>query len=106
MADRANIDECEGPVERRFVRLAKKRGWRTRKLNGAGNRGWPDRLVLTTCGVPLFIEFKRPGSKGPTKLQCSHLRWLRKHGYAAEWFDNAELAIAWCESHLKRDASC
>jgi hypothetical protein len=50
--------ELEAKVEARFVRGAKKRNWKTRKLNGAGARDWPDRLVLAP-GVLCLIEFKR-----------------------------------------------
>ena len=32
-----------------------------RKLNGAGNRNWPDRLVVIDGGRSVYLEFKRPG---------------------------------------------
>ncbi len=51
--------ELEAKVEARFVKAAKKRGWKTRKLNGMGARHWHDQLVLAP-GVICLIEFKRP----------------------------------------------
>lgn len=54
--------ELESKVENRFVRQAKKRGWKTRKLNGLGNRDWHDQLVLAPNTICL-IEFKRPGNE-------------------------------------------
>lgn len=54
--------ELETKVEQRFVRAARKRGWKCRKLNGAGARDWHDQLVLAP-NVVCLIEFKRPDGK-------------------------------------------
>jgi hypothetical protein len=57
--------ELEAKVEGRFLREAKKRGWKCRKLNGVGANDWHDRLVLAP-NVICLIEFKRPD--GNSKL--------------------------------------
>lgn len=51
--------ELETKVEQRFVRQARKRGWKCRKLNGVGARDWHDQLVLAP-NVICLVEFKRP----------------------------------------------
>ena len=52
--------ELESKIEARFVKNAKRHGWKTLKLNTMGNRSWPDRLVCADHNVKAFIEFKRP----------------------------------------------
>lgn len=54
--------ELETKVEQRFVRQARKRGWKCRKLNGVGARDWHDQLIFAH-GVICVIEFKRPDRK-------------------------------------------
>ena len=49
----------ESALEKKFVTEAKKLGCLCRKQNGAGNRNWPDQLVLVPGGAVLLIEFKR-----------------------------------------------
>jgi hypothetical protein len=50
--------EVENPVNN----YAKRRGIVSRKMNGAGYRGWPDRLYITPKGRVFWIEFKAPGN--------------------------------------------
>lgn len=80
----AEKPELESKIEQRFLRQAHKRGWKTRKLNGAGARHWHDQLVVAP-GVICLIEFKRPqigklseGQKdlheGVAALGCGHLQ--------------------------------
>ena len=60
---RGNTTPLETTEEQRFVRLAKALGCKCRKLNGTGNRDWPDQLVLVPGGVKLLFEFKRVGKE-------------------------------------------
>lgn len=64
-----------------------------RKLNGAGNRGWPDQLYMIPGGRPLMIEFKAEGEE-PRKLQAHIHERLRENGYEIEVHTKAEEAIA------------
>ena len=57
---RKKVPPLEREIEARFVKIANKHGWKTRKLNGEGARSWPDRLVMAGEGVLVMIEFKRP----------------------------------------------
>ena len=57
------VARSEASIERAFVRWCNDRSIITRKLNGPGYRGWPDRMVILKNGIVLFIEFKRPGGK-------------------------------------------
>src|SRR6185369_5803224 len=87
------VKELESKIEGRAVKWARNNGWRTRKMNGLGDRGWPDRLFLGP-GVVAFIEFKKVGEE-PTKKQWDNIMEIRKLGTEAEWFDNSDEAIAW-----------
>lgn len=102
--------ELETKVEQRFVRAAKKRGWKTRKLNGLGNRSWQDQLVLAQ-GLICLIEFKRPGSddvmKGLTAGQEEHYNdcLALGIGHLVLVTDSSEEAIAFVENLCKQNRS-
>lgn len=61
------------------------------KLRGV-ERGWPDREFFIPGGVPLFIEFKRPG-EAPTQYQRMVHARLRYAGYRVEVHDTVEGAL-------------
>ena len=83
----------ENPVVAWWNKLADKHGWiRTRKMNGLGNRSWPDRLFPIPGGKPFFIEFKRPGEK-PTELQAHMHQQMKETGYDIEVHDNKDEAL-------------
>lgn len=80
----------ERQIEHDFVQRMKRRGVLTVKW---GRNGWPDRIVLLPGGVPVFLEFKRPGMT-PRPLQSKRLDDLCTRDYWATWFDNADDAEA------------
>ena len=82
----------ESSIEQSFVAKLKKVGLVSIKLNLQGTRGWPDRLVLVPGGVPLFIEFKRPGEDLRALQRVRH-DYLRSLEYDVETFDDAEEAF-------------
>ena len=53
----------ESKEEGKFVTAARGLGWITRKMNGVGNKGWPDQHVALPLGAVAYIEFKRQGEK-------------------------------------------
>lgn len=55
--------------------------------------GIPDDLFLLPGGLPIFMEFKRPG-KEPTPLQLERIAKLRATGFIAVWSSNATDAKA------------
>ena len=63
-----------------------------RKMNGGGNRAWPDRLFLFNNGAHLFIEFKRPGEKVRPNQEYAINR-LRSMGHEVEVCETVEAAI-------------
>lgn len=71
----------EKDIENAAIRVVKREylGTITRKMNGAGFRGWPDRLFLIPGLDAFFIEYKRPG-KELTKLQTDIVAELRNLG--------------------------
>lgn len=76
----------ESTIEKEVCAYAKTQGWLVFKLNGAGDRGKPDRLFLKG-GRAVFAEFKAPG-KRPTALQAHYLERLRAAGFAAVVIDD------------------
>ncbi len=71
----------EKDIENSAIRVVKRRypGTITRKMNGAGFRGWPDRLFLVPGLDAFWIEYKRPGLN-LTKLQIDIVAELRNLG--------------------------
>lgn len=61
------------------------------KLRGT-ERGYPDRLFFMLGGMPLFIEFKRPGCELTEYQKMIHER-LRHASYTVEVHDNVEVAL-------------
>jgi hypothetical protein len=88
----------ESEVERQVTAYAKSHDCLTYKLNGQGERGKPDRLILRN-GKSLFLELKRPG-KQPTLLQWHHIRKLRAQGFNAEWANTVPTALKHINQHL------
>jgi hypothetical protein len=81
----------ERGIENRACKEIVKLGGLTRKMNGLGNRSWPDRLIIG-FGVQYYIEFKKPG-EDPTPLQLKLHRELRKRGHIVLVLDNVEDAV-------------
>lgn len=81
----------ESIAETRFAAWVRRVGGQTRKLNGTGNRDWPDRLVVKP-GTPLFfMEFKREGEK-PRRSQIHFFCTLVRAGAAVFVCDTFEQA--------------
>lgn len=92
----------ESSIEMRACREIK-RLWpqvETRKLNGAGNRDWPDRLFLFPNGRHLMIEFKRPGEK-LRPSQEHRINTLRLLGHLVAVCYNVETAVYACKEANK-----
>lgn len=79
----------EEDIEQDVVDWAEARGWLSIKMNIKGNRGYQDRLFISTCGVHVWMEFKKPGEK-PRKLQAYRTRELRRRNVAAHWTDSVQ----------------
>lgn len=92
----------ERTIEAKFVKRMKQLGCLAHKLNGLGNRGWPDRLVILPGGTCLFIELKAPrGKLSPKQIQVQDL--LRAKGCRVQTFWNAEDAILYVEAVLRNE---
>ncbi len=83
----------EASVEAAFVRLLRRHGLPSLKLNVAGQRGWPDRLVLLPGGEVVFVELKRPGGKARKLQEHVHKR-LAALGFRIAVCDDSVLAAA------------
>lgn len=81
----------EKTIENKFVKEARKLGCLTRKLNGAGNRNWPDQLILIPFGPAVLFEFKRPGEE----LRPSQMAW---HEDAMEIGHKAYVFTSWIDA--------
>jgi hypothetical protein len=60
-----------------------------RKMNGLGNRSWPDQMFTLAGPYTLFIECKLPGEE-PSPLQWDKIQELRGLGYAVAVCDTKE----------------
>jgi hypothetical protein len=76
----------EKHIEARCRKIAKTRGHLFWKLVVPGYPGVPDRLMLSTEGRAVFIEFKAPGKK-PTPLQAAWHSRLRGLGFEVHVID-------------------
>lgn len=90
----------EKTIENAVTRWCKAKGIITRKMNGLGNRSWPDQMFIFPDGRIAFIEFKAPG-KVPTELQADMLATLQKRGVYAAWFDNKRDALVFLAGFLE-----
>lgn len=74
---------------------------RIRKLNGGGQRGWPDRLVCLPGGAIVFLEFKRPGGDVRPD-QFLVVTELRKLGCLVAVVQSTEEAMHACQQAIIR----
>lgn len=65
--------DLESKVERKAVQYAEEKGMLSFKLTPVGQRGWMDRLFITSGGVHFYIEFKRKG------IQLEKLQKYRRY---------------------------
>lgn len=93
----------ESTIEKAYIRKMKTSGIKVKikKMNGEGNRSWPDRMIMAHPGVALFIEFKRPGESA-TELQADTHEELRSLGFPVEVFDDAQVAFEWTIEQINR----
>jgi hypothetical protein len=89
----------ENKEENSFVGKARSLGWQTRKMNGTGNKDWPDQLVLLPLGGVVLVEFKRVGVKTRPEQagQRDKLAALRALGHIVETVTTAAEALTICE---------
>lgn len=92
----------ESKIEADFMRLLKAIPvpLKVRKLNGAGNRSWPDRLILGPKRFMLMIEFKRPQLGKLSEGQKSLFEELGELGHVVPVLDDAHLAVALVKERL------
>lgn len=91
----------EAQIERKFVKLLKKRyGIAAIKFRDPGRKGAPDRIIMLP-EFPIFIEFKRPGEAARVE-QIFYHNWLNRLDYEVYTCDSAEQAIKVVEEELVR----
>lgn len=76
----------ESMVEKKLVQMVRLAGGTALKLNGPGDRGKPDRLVLLPGGRAVFVEVKAP-RKSLRKLQRHWFELLGNLGFDCEMVD-------------------
>jgi len=97
----------ESSIEDKFVQKLKEaaEAWgislKTRKMNGLGYAGWPDRLVIGPQKFSCWIEFKRPGKESNVSDgQKSMFDEMEKLGHFVYVTNSATLAIAFVQESL------
>lgn len=73
----------ESTIEKYLVAAVERRGGFTVKLNPAGKKGIPDRLVVLPDGVLIFAELKRPKGGIVAQLQDWWRNRIRHLGHRA-----------------------
>ena len=81
------MSELESELEQYCRKVAIEQGFILLKLQG--NKGWPDRVLLSPWGDAVFIEFKRRGEQ-PRPLQLHILNILREKGFSSTWIHTRE----------------
>ena len=59
----------ERVVEKKLVQLVEQHGGVAPKFVVPGDRGWPDRLIITKSGIMFFVETKSPAGGVCSLLQ-------------------------------------
>lgn len=79
----------ESYIEAEVIKIAKRLGWRQRKMQFVGRRGCPDRWFKRNPGQLVIIEFKDPNGT-LSFAQKREIRWLRENGFTVEVVDSIE----------------
>jgi len=87
----------ESRVETTFVRLAKRHGWKVRKVSWPGRRGAPDRLIMRPGSKPYLVELKRPKGGRLSALQKIEHAELRACGFLVLVLNTIEAVEQWFE---------
>jgi len=69
----------ESQIENRLTRLVRERGGLCYKFVSPGNRGVPDRIVITPVGRIIFVELKKKDGR-LSKLQRWQISEMRRRG--------------------------
>lgn len=98
-----STNPTEAKEEADFVKALKKCGvnFKLRKLNGAGNRSWPDRLVLGPEGFMIMIEMKRKKTGRLSEGQKTLFEELEGLGHKVWVFDDGKEAAAFVMQQFK-----
>ena len=86
--ERDKIYALERDLEDDATKLARKRGWFSRKYRSAGRRSQPDRLFIRN-GVCFWVEFKRLGNE-PSPAQWEEINAMLQAGADVLWIDSIE----------------
>ena len=89
----------ESAIEGAVERWAKTNRIMTRKMNGAGNRSWPDRMYIFPDGKIAFIEFKATGRKLTVSQKELHDK-LKAKNVDVTMCDNKHDAMRWLSQWL------
>lgn len=94
----------EKDIENAFLRKLKEAfpQFKSRKLNGAGFRGWPDRLIIGPKGFTCWIEFKRPLTGELSKGQEILFQEFEEMGHTVHVIYRADEAIRLLECLWER----
>jgi hypothetical protein len=74
----------ESTIEKYLCKRVRERGGKTRKINGMGERFWPDRLVVDPELGMFLVELKRPVGGRLSAGQVERITEIRAAGGRVE----------------------
>lgn len=92
----------EAAEEQEFLKLLKQLPveLKVRKLNGLGNRDWPDRMILGPSGFMLLVEMKRKQLGKLSPGQVALFAQLSELEHVVHVFDDGKLAAEFVRQAL------
>ena len=84
------MNKEELKLEEKCVRLARKNGFVSMKIEKNGHKGVPDRLFIGKNRI-YFIEFKKPGGGVVSRQQLFWHNFLKSNGIEAYFCDNFDV---------------
>lgn len=76
-------------IEGKCTEIAKRLGWRVRKMQFVGRRGCPDRWFFREPGRVVIVEFKDPNGK-LSAHQKKEINWFLANGFEVHVIDSID----------------
>lgn len=92
----------ERDLEKKFGLTARKAGFLYLKFEPVGERGWPDRILISPAGTVGFMEWKKPGSGVMSPWQKKRIAQLTAQQVSVVVVDREEQAEEFLQKMIDR----